>query len=153
MDRRSVQNNRGNPRPFNHAAEADQAYRQIHCRNGQIHGLNECRGAFEEERVRFFHSMHIEKDRVKRLEELLSYRDSGFHQEHKRQFDTIKQRGAEICHLNENMEAAESQHKQQLDQLVARYEAEKRELSDQSNQVTTDSQNNDGPLQFDAETI
>ncbi|KAK1875467.1 Threonine--tRNA ligase [Dissostichus eleginoides] len=136
MDRRSPQNNRGNPRPFDHGAEADRAYRQVHCRNGQINGLDEYRGAFQEERTRFCHSMRKQKDKVKRLEELLSYRDSGYQQENKRLVDTIMEREAEISRLNENIEDAERQHKRQMDQIVARHEAEKGNVSDEKDQVT-----------------
>ncbi|KAL3061074.1 hypothetical protein OYC64_009310 [Pagothenia borchgrevinki] len=153
MDRRSPQNNRGNPRPFDHGAEADRAYRQVHCRNGQINGLDEYRGAFQEERTTFCHSMHKQKDKVKRLEELLSYRDSGYQQENKRLVDTIMEHEAEISRLNGNIEDAERQHKRQLDQIVARHEAEKGNISDEKDQATSDSENNDVPLQCDPEII
>ncbi|XP_034072069.1 myosin-10-like [Gymnodraco acuticeps] len=153
MDRRSHQNNRGNPRPFDHGAEADRAYRQVHCRNGQINGLEEYRGAFQEERTTFCHSMRKQKDKVKRLEELLSYRDSGLHKENKRLVDTIMEHEAEISRLNGNIENAECQHKRQLDQIVARHEAEKGNVSDEKDQATSDSENNDAPLQCDPEII
>ncbi|KAF3845229.1 hypothetical protein F7725_008392 [Dissostichus mawsoni] len=135
MDRRSPQNNRGNPRPFDHGAEADRAYRQVHCRNGQINGLDEYRGAFQEERTKFCHSMRKQKDKVKRLEELLSYRDSGLHKENKRLVGTIMEREAEISRLNENIEDAELQHKRQLEDTVAWYETQKQKLSDQHNEA------------------
>ncbi|KAI9535647.1 hypothetical protein NQZ68_003201 [Dissostichus eleginoides] len=153
MDRRSHQNNRGNPRPFDHGAEADRVYKQIHCRNGQINGLDEYRGAFQEERTKFCHSMRKQKDKVKRLEELLSYRDSGLHKENKRLVDTIMEHEAEISRLNENMEDAECQHKRQMDQIVARHEAEKGNVSDEKDQATSDSENNDVSLQCDPEII
>ncbi|XP_063751446.1 golgin subfamily A member 6-like protein 25 [Eleginops maclovinus] len=152
MDRRNPQNNRGNPRPFDHVALTDRTYREILCRNGRINGLREFRSAFEQERVSFIHSIHKEKDKVKRLEELLSHIDSGNDQQLKRQFDTIKNCEAEISRLKKNMEAAECQHNQQVDIILARHEVEKGLLSDQSNQGTSDSHASDGPLQLDGET-
>ncbi|KAI9518038.1 hypothetical protein NQZ68_041854 [Dissostichus eleginoides] len=141
----------GNPRPFDHGAVADRAYRQIHCRNGQINGLDEYHMAFGQERVSFSHRMRIEKDKVKRLEEVLKYRNSGLDQDNKRLFDVIQDREAEISRLKDQMEAAEHQHKQQLDHIVATSEAEKGKISDQKNQETSDSQNNDVPQQCDPE--
>ncbi|KAK5875260.1 hypothetical protein CesoFtcFv8_027761 [Champsocephalus esox] len=131
MDRRSNQNQRGNPRPFDHGAAADRAYRQIHCRNGWIYGLDEFHMALGEERAGFGHRMRKEKDNVKRLEDLLSNRDSGFDQENKRLFDIIQYREADITHLKEQIEAAESQHKQQLDVMVA----QQQKLSGQNNKA------------------
>ncbi|XP_033961612.1 interaptin-like [Pseudochaenichthys georgianus] len=131
MDRRTNQNQRGNPRPFDHGAAADRAYRQIHCRNGWIYGLDEFHMALGEERAGFGHRMRKEKDNVKRLEDLLSNRNSGFDQDNKRLFDIIQYREAEISHLKEQIEAAESQHKQQLDVMVAHQQ----KLSDQNNKV------------------
>ncbi|XP_071059745.1 golgin subfamily A member 6-like protein 22 [Pseudochaenichthys georgianus] len=143
MDRRSHQNYpRGNPRPFDHGAEADRAYKQIHRRNGQINGLEEYHGAFQLERTKFFHSMRKQKDKIKRLEKLLKYRDSGLHKE-KKLADTIM----------ENIENAECQHKRQMDQMVARHEAEKGNFSGEKDQATSDSVNNDVPLQCDPEII
>ncbi|KAK5897611.1 hypothetical protein CesoFtcFv8_010658 [Champsocephalus esox] len=136
MDRRSHQNNpRGNPRPFDHGAEADRAYKQIHCRDGQINGLEEYRGAFQEERTKFCHSMRKQKDKVKRLEELLNYRNSGLHKENKKLVDTIVEREAEISRLNGNIENAECQHKRQLEDTVALYETRQQKLSDQHNEA------------------
>ncbi|XP_033956560.1 golgin subfamily A member 6-like protein 22 [Pseudochaenichthys georgianus] len=154
MDRRSHQNYpRGNPRPFDHGAEADRAYKQIHCRNGQINGLEEYHGAFQEERTTFCHSMRKQKDKIKRLEELLKYRDSGLHKENTKLVDTIMEHEAEISRLNGNIENAECQHKRQMDQIVARHEAEKGNVSDEKAQATSDSVNNDVPLQCDPEII
>ncbi|XP_063739419.1 golgin subfamily A member 6-like protein 25 [Eleginops maclovinus] len=152
MDRRNPQNHRGNSRPFDHGAVADRAYSQIHCRNGQIHGLHEFRSAFQQERVSFGHRIRYEKDKVKHLEGLLNHIDSGNDQQLKRQFDTIKNCEAEISRLKKNMKAAECQHKQQVDIILARHVVEKAQLSDQSNQGTSHSQNSDGTLQLDAET-
>ncbi|KAK5925697.1 hypothetical protein CgunFtcFv8_018201 [Champsocephalus gunnari] len=136
MDRRSHQNNpRGNPRPFDHGAEADRAYKQIHCRDGQISGLEEYRGAFQEERTKFCHSMRKQKDKVKRLEELLNYRNSGLHKENKKLVDTIVEREAEISRLNGNIENAECQHERQLEDTVALYETQQQKLSDQHNEA------------------
>ena len=146
MDRRIPQNNWANPRPFDHGAEADRAYRQVHCRNGQIYGLDEYRGAFQEERTKFCHSMRNQKDKVKRLEELLGYRN-------KKLVDTKMEHEAEISRLNGNIEDAERQHKRQLDQIVARHDAEKGNVSDEKDQATSDSENNDVPLQCDPEII
>ncbi|KAK1875463.1 Laminin subunit beta-4 [Dissostichus eleginoides] len=95
----------------------------------------------------------LQADKVKRLEELLSYRDSGYQQENKRLVDTIMEHEAEISRLNENIEDAERQHKRQMDQIVARHEAEKGNVSDEKDQVTSDSENNDVPLQCDPEII
>ncbi|KAK5908743.1 hypothetical protein CgunFtcFv8_016774 [Champsocephalus gunnari] len=154
MDRRSHQNYpRGNPRPFDHGAEADRAYKQIHCRDGQINGLEEYHGAFQEERTTFCHSMRKQKDKIKRLEELLKYRNSGLHKENKKLVDTIMEHEAEISRLNGNIENAECQHKRQMDQIVARHEAEKGNVSDEKAQATSDSENNDVPLQCDPEII
>ncbi|KAK5908824.1 hypothetical protein CgunFtcFv8_016848 [Champsocephalus gunnari] len=154
MDRSSHQNYpRGNPRPFDHGAEADRAYKQIHCRNGQMNGLEEYRGAFQEERTTFCHSMRKQKDKIKRLEELLKYRNSGLHKENKKLVDTIMEHEAEISRLNGNIENAECQHKRQMDQIVARHEAEKGNVSDEKAQATSDSENNDVPLQCDPEII
>ncbi|KAK1884317.1 Microtubule-associated protein 1A [Dissostichus eleginoides] len=130
MDRRTNQNQRGNPRPFDHGAVADRAYRQIHCRNGWIYGLDEFHMALGEERAGFGHRMRKEKDNVKRLEDILSNRNSGFDQDNKRLFDIIQYRVADISRLKEQMEAAESQHKQQLDDMVA----QQQKLSDQNNE-------------------
>ncbi|XP_033958054.1 golgin subfamily A member 6-like protein 22 [Pseudochaenichthys georgianus] len=131
MDRRTNQNQRGNPRPFDHGAAADRAYRQIHCRNGWIYGLDEFHMALGEERAGFGHRMRKEKDNVKRLEDLLSNRNSGFDQDNKRLFDIIQYREADITHLKEQIEAAESQHKQQLDVMVA----QQQKLSGQNNKT------------------
>ncbi|KAK5895295.1 hypothetical protein CesoFtcFv8_011896 [Champsocephalus esox] len=131
MDRRTNRNQRGNPRPFDHGAAADRAYRQIHCRNGWIYGLDEFHMALGEERAGFGHRMRKEKDNVKRLEDLLSNRNSGFDQDNKRLFDIIQYREAEISHLKEQIEAAESQHKQQLDVMVA----QQQKLSGQNNKA------------------
>ncbi|KAK5886934.1 hypothetical protein CesoFtcFv8_017915 [Champsocephalus esox] len=135
MERRSHQNNRGSPRPFHHGAEADRAYRQVHCRNGQISGLEEYRAAFQEERTKFCHSMRKQKDKVKRLEELLSYRDSGLHKENKRLVDTIVEREAEISRLKENVQDAERHHQRQQEDTVTWYETQKQKLSDQHNEA------------------
>ncbi|KAI9516617.1 hypothetical protein NQZ68_013673 [Dissostichus eleginoides] len=78
-------------------------------------------------------------NKVKRLEEVLKYRNSGLDQENKRLFDVIQDHVAEISRLKDQMEAAEHQHKQQLDHIVATSEAEKGKVSDQKNQETSDS--------------
>ncbi|KAK5917332.1 hypothetical protein CgunFtcFv8_012231 [Champsocephalus gunnari] len=107
----------------------------VHCRNGQISGLEEYRGAFQEERTKFCHSMRKQKDKVKRLEELLSYRDSGLHKENKRLVDTIVEREAEISRLKENVQDAERHHQRQQEDTVTWYETQKQKLSDQHNEA------------------
>ncbi|XP_063746692.1 golgin subfamily A member 6-like protein 24 [Eleginops maclovinus] len=156
MDRRNPQNHRGPPRgnsrTIDLGAVADRAYSQIHCRNGQIYGLNEFRGAFQQERVSFSHRMRFEKEKNKRLEEVLRYKDSGLDQQRERQNEYIYNCEAEISRLKKNLEAAECQHKQQVDIILAKHVVEKELLSDQSNQGTSHSQNSNGPLQLDTET-
>ncbi|KAK1877798.1 37S ribosomal protein S10 mitochondrial [Dissostichus eleginoides] len=197
MERRGFQPNRGKPVDL-----VELACKQIHCSNGQISNLTELYAEYHRERNNFCHRVRAEKEKVKRLDDLLDYRDTGFSEEHIKQFDTIMEREEDISYLRESLcqqsqqqtsdsqqhggllqaktetarmlmrkgedllqfitiledkcsaekekMEAESQHRQQLDEMITRFEAEKK-ISDQINKETSDSLDKEKLLRLEAE--
>ncbi|KAI9518532.1 hypothetical protein NQZ68_035902 [Dissostichus eleginoides] len=76
------------PKPYDHKDTVEESLKKLHCRNGKIFGWADLCLAYDCEKMTFAHKMRKEMDKVKSLEEALSYRDSGFEKKPQAQFDT-----------------------------------------------------------------
>ncbi|XP_059181652.1 paramyosin-like [Centropristis striata] len=112
---------------------------QVHC---QLVVVEVVKTGGRKKREPFCHQVRKFKDRIKRLEELLEVRVRDFNAEHKKSYETITKQESEISHLKkslqlqeEKMQAAQLLSKQENEMIVTRYEALKKNLSDQNKEV------------------
>ncbi|KAL7370102.1 hypothetical protein ABVT39_019171 [Epinephelus coioides] len=89
----------------------------------------------EEDTRKLFHIIKKKKDQIKRLEELLEARDNGFSSEFKKSAERICELEKQNYDLTLSLQHQEKNSKQQFEEMVAKYEAEKQTASNHIKQV------------------
>ncbi|KAL7395883.1 hypothetical protein ABVT39_024758 [Epinephelus coioides] len=89
----------------------------------------------EQEFQKTCHIIRKKNDQIKRLEELLEARDEGFSSECKKQAERVCKLETDNYQLTLCLQRQERESKQQFEEMVTRYEAEKQTASDQIKKV------------------
>ncbi|XP_049417043.1 citron Rho-interacting kinase-like [Epinephelus fuscoguttatus] len=89
----------------------------------------------DEENQKLCHIIKKKKDQIKRLEELLEARDRGFSSEFKKSAERVCELETQNYDLTLSLQRQEKNSKQQFEEMVAKYEAERQTASNHIKQV------------------